>query len=44
MAIFWDDKALRDAIRKITDADVQRLTTSVFASEKANTVIVELEK
>ena len=37
-----DGKELRGAIQRVTDADMQRLATSVFAAEKRIAVIVEL--
>ena len=38
-----DGNELRTAIQRVTDADMQRLATSVFAREECNTVIVELD-
>ena len=40
----FDGNELRAAIQRVTDADMQHLTTSIFAPEKRETVIVELEK
>ena len=37
-------KELRDAIQRVTDADLQLLSTSIFAPEKRATVIVDLEQ
>ena len=39
-----DNKALIDAVQRVTDADIQLLVTSIFAPEKRVTVIIELEK
>ena len=39
-----DGNKLRAAIQRVTDADVQRLATTVFAPEKRITVIVEVEE
>ena len=39
-----EGKALRAAIERVTDSDIQSLTTSIFAPEKRVTVIVDLEK
>ena len=39
-----DNKALIDAVQRVTDADIQLLATSIFAPEKRVTVIIELEK
>lgn len=39
-----DSKALSDAVQRVTDADLQRLATSIFAPEKRATVIIALEK
>ena len=39
-----DGKELRAAIQRVTDADMQHLATSIFAPEKRETIIVELEK
>lgn len=39
-----DGNELRAAIQGVTDADVQRLATTVFAPEKRITVIVEVEE
>lgn len=39
-----DTNALGAAIQNVTDADLQLLTTSIFAPEKRATVIIELEK
>ena len=39
-----DDKALIDAVQRVTDADIQLLATSIFAPEKRVTVIIELEQ
>ena len=38
-----DGNELRAAIQRVTDADMQHLTTSIFAPEKRGTIIVELE-
>ena len=38
-----DGKELRAAIQRVTDADMQHLATSIFAPEKRETIIVELE-
>ena len=38
-----DGKELRAAIQRVTDADMQHLATSIFAPERRETVIVELE-
>ena len=38
-----DGNELRAAIQSVTDADMQHLATSIFAPEKRETVIVELE-
>ena len=42
--IQMDSKALLDAVQRVTDADIQRLATSIFAPEKRVTVIIALEK
>ena len=39
----FDGNELRAAIQSVTDADMQRLATSIFAPEKRETIIVELE-
>ena len=39
-----DGNELRDAIQRVTDADMQHLATKLFAPEKRGSVIVELEK
>ena len=39
-----DNKALIDAVQRVTDADIQLLATSIFAPEKRVMVIIELEK
>ena len=39
-----DGNELRAAIQSVTDADMQHLATSIFAPEKRETIIVELEK
>ena len=39
-----DGNELRAAIQSVTDADMQHLTASIFAPEKRETIIVELEK
>ena len=39
-----DGNGLRAAIKRVTDADMQHLATSIFAPEKRETIIVELEK
>ena len=38
-----DGNELRTAIQRVTDADMQHLATSIFAPEKRETIIVELE-
>ena len=38
-----DGNELRVAIQRVTDADMQHLATSIFAPEKRETIIVELE-
>ncbi len=38
-----DGKELHAAIQHVTDADMQHLATSIFAPEKRETIIVELE-
>ena len=38
-----DGNELRAAIQSVTDADMQHLATSIFAPEKRETIIVELE-
>ena len=38
-----DSKELRAAIQHVTDADMQHLATTIFAPEKRETVVVELE-
>ena len=40
----FDGNELRAAIQRVTDADMQHLATSIFAPEKRETIIVELEK
>ena len=39
----FDGSELRAAIQSVTDADMQHLATSIFAPEKRETIIVELE-
>ena len=39
-----DSEALSDAVQGVTDADLQLLTTSIFAPEKRATVIIALKK
>ena len=38
-----DGNELRAAIQRVTDADMQHLATSIFAPEKRETIIIELE-
>ena len=40
----FDGNQLRAAIQSVTDADMQHLATSIFAQEKRETIVVELEK
>lgn len=37
-------KEIRDAIQQVTNADIENLAKTIFASEKRVTVIIELEK